>query len=516
MAESNTVENLTRLSDMVSNMKPSATIKANNSAKAKAAELEKQGKKLIAMTLGETPFPPDSFVVEGMAKKYAEFAAIFDRAKEAKNDPSNPLTEAEHKEFTAAVKFYKYSPVAGKPETLKAIKEYTEGYGITGLQENNVNNIVISNGAKGSISNLIEAVIGSGDEVMTFSPAWVSYFDLVGMSGGKVTEVPTSGVPTPDQVRQALKDNPNTKLMMLNPVSNPTGLVMSKEDRSEIAGIIREERQRRQEVFETTGEPQPDLIAMVDDIYKDLRFDGTKHEYSENENKLFEEGGMVIIDGLAKSFNMTGTRIGWAVGPQDVVKAMVNIQTNRSANISSDAQLAATLALTSPNREQLLEEQIEIFKERKNIVLDGLSKIDGITIDKEHNPEGAFYVYANVKGLLDRAATQTTKDPYDDEINIGELAGKKLKTTDNAAEYLQEAAYVAGTSGNGFRNDGIEDGHIRFSVGGENEDLVEGVKRISDAVGQLQVEKEKGTPDNNVGGGSSNPDKLEMPIRGIA
>lgn len=481
------------------NLTESATIAANNEAKKLNTELSKKGQRVVSLTLGETPFPPDLHVLEEYKKRLTENIEIFSLEQE-KRSSGQSLTKEEQAAFDKAVSFYKYSPVAGKPETRDAIASYTKGYG---LRNADASNTIVTNGAKSAISHLIESVIGQHkglqpynqytikkDEAMIFSPAWVSYFDLVDMAGGKVNEIPPEIPLTAANLKKQLENFPDTKLLIINPVNNPTGKVTSNDEMEKIFAVINEEREKRKERFAHGDKNTPDLIVMSDDIYKDLRFDGSKHQYGEQANKLFNEGGLVIIDGVAKSMNMTGSRIGWAVGSKDLINRMTTIQTNRSSNVASETQLAATLAINSPYKENLLAEQLEIFKQRRDIITEELKKIDGITLDDKYPTQGAFYVYADVKDLIGRKVPDTITSPYGDNAELGDLAGKTLNNTDDVAKFLLKAAYVGSTSGNGFRNDGVDDEHIRFSYAAKNEDLKEAGKRIAGAVAQLGKKEE--------------------------
>ena len=387
------------ISKMAAGVQPSATLAAG----AKARQLKSQGIHVYDFSLGE----PDFLTPEHICK------AAYDAMK------------AGHTHYT---------PAAGIAELRKAIANlYQKTYGL----EVNPEQIIVSNGAKHSIHNVLAATVGPGDEVIIPTPYWVSYSDLVQMTGASYVLVKTteeSGFKmTPAQLKAAI--TPRSRLLMLNSPSNPTGCVYSRAELEALADVVM----------------QSDIAVMSDEIYERLVYGSAKATcFATLRPGLAER--TITISGVSKSFAMTGWRIGWALGPMHVVKAMGNVQSQETSNPSSVSQYAALAALEGD--QQCVEEMRREFEARRDLVCRRLSALPKIRCPI---PDGAFYAFFNVSGHFGRT-----------------LGGVKVTDSTTFCQAALESAHVNLVQGSAF---GAE-GYVRLSFATSREQINGGVDAL--------------------------------------
>jgi len=392
-----------RLSPAVSTLKPSATL----AAAAKAKELKSKGVTVYDFTLGE----PDFMTPENIRR--AAVAAM----------------EAGHTHYT---------PSGGIPELKKAVcAAYLRDYQL----EITPNQVLISNGAKHSIHNVLAALCGPGDEVVIPAPYWVSYSALVELTGATPVLVDTSEESgfcmSAEQFRKAI--TPRTRLMMLNNPSNPTGATYPIDKLQALADVAVER----------------DIMVLSDEIYEKLLYAGS-------EFRCFATLGpevakrTILVSGVSKAYAMTGWRIGWTIGPVDVIKAMDNLQSQETSNPCSVSQFAAVEALNGP-QESVEAMRVE-FEKRRNYVMERMRPWRdrfGVTFAE---PGGAFYAFFNVSSRFGKP-----------------LAGGHVVS--NATDFctaLLEQAHVALVTGDAF---GAE-GYVRLSFATSMDVIKAGLDRI--------------------------------------
>jgi aspartate aminotransferase len=267
----------------------------------------------------------------------------------------------------------KYGPAAGEPKLRQAIADKLRFDNNLDYQAENV---IVTNGGKHSLFNFIFAVIESGDEVIIPSPYWVSYPEMVKLAGGTPIIVETLAEfdykITPEQLRQAI--TPQTKLFVFNSPSNPTGAVYTPEEIRELAKIIVEQ----------------DLLVVSDEIYEKILYNGAQHlSMGAASPEIFER--TLISNGFAKSYAMTGWRVGYMAGPLEIIKAMTTIQSHSTSNICTFAQYGAIAALT--NSQDCVEEMRQAFAQRRQIMLERIKAIPNLNCPI---PDGAFYVFIDI------------------------------------------------------------------------------------------------------------------------
>lgn len=332
------------LSRMASAVQPSATLAAG----ALARQLKAQGKTVYDFSLGEPDFPTPEHICAAAAK--------------AMKDGHT-----------------KYTPANGIPELRSAVaRSYQKTYGITYSSEQ----VIISSGAKHSLFTALAAVAGPGDEVIIPTPYWVSYSDMVEMTGAKVVLVPTtldSGFKlSPAQLRAAV--TPRSKLLMLNSPSNPTGTVYTRAELEALADAVLD-----------TG-----LAVISDEIYERLLFGDAKATcFATLRPGLAER--TLTISGASKTYSMTGWRIGWTCGPAHVIKAMGNLQSQQTGNPCSVSQYAAIAAIEGD--QGCVETMRKEFEARRDLVCKRLASMRGIRCPV---PGGAFYAFFDVSGNFGR------------------------------------------------------------------------------------------------------------------
>ena len=337
--------------------------------------------------------------------------------------------------------FTKYTPVGGIDELKDAI--------IGKLNRDNKLNytraqIVVSCGAKHTLYNLAQVLFEEGDEVIIPSPYWVSYPDIVILTGAKPVILKTNASDGfkigPGQLEEVI--NPRTRAVIINSPSNPTGAVYTQAELVELA-----------EVF-----VKKDVLAISDDIYEKILYDGISFANMATVNADMKER-TVVVNGVSKSHAMTGWRIGYAAGPVEIIAAATKLQSQNTSNPTSIAQKAAVEALNGD--QAIVEAMVKEFEKRRNVMVDRLIAIPGITC---MTPQGAFYVFPEIAGLLGR-----------------KYGGKVLATSSDVAAWLLDEANVAVIPGGEFGHDD----HIRLSYATSMANIEKGLNRIRDAIMKL-------------------------------
>ena len=392
-----------RLSERVKNLKPSATLTIT----AKAKSLRAEGVDIIGFGAGE----PD-----------------FDTPENVK------------KEGVAAIKngFTKYTAVGGTDELKDAIAQgLKKDHGLEYARDE----ILVSCGAKHSIYNITQALFEAGDEVLIPAPYWVSYPDQVALTGATPVIMDTDEQGdfkiTPQQLQAEI--NEQTRALILNYPSNPTGTTYSRSELEEIVKVALD----------------ADLIIISDEIYEKITYADTEHVSVCSLGKRARES-TILVNGVSKSYSMTGWRIGYAAGDKSVIGAMAKLQGQSTSNPSSISQMAALEALRGP--QELLGKRAREFERRKNFIVKRLNEIPGFTC---FDPKGAFYVFPSISGFVGRA--------YGD---------KKIDGSISFTEFLLEEAKVAVVPGIAFG----KENHLRISYATSMENIEVGLNRIEEAV----------------------------------
>ncbi len=382
------------IASRMSQISPSVTM----SIDAKAKRLKAEGKDILNFGVGEPDFRTPGVVCE---------AAI------------QAIRDGHHK----------YTPAAGTLELRKAVAEHFQAeYGVhyEGSQ------VVISCGAKHSLHNAFLALVNPGDEVLIPTPYWVTYPEQVKMAGGVPVYVDCPESVefklTPEAIRARITSK--TRVLILNSPSNPTGAVVDRKTLEGIAELA----------------CKHDLWVVSDEIYSKLVY-GTEHVcFPALSKEIYER--TILVNGASKSYAMTGWRIGYAAGPAKVMKAIADFQSHSTSNPTSISQVAARAALALPPSE--VQGMVEAFEKRRDLMVDLIRKVPGVSCLK---PQGAFYVFPNVKALL--------KPGRKDSMEL--------------ADYLLDQAGIAVTPGIAF---GAE-GYLRFSYAASEETIREGIRRFA-------------------------------------
>jgi aspartate aminotransferase len=328
-------------------------------------------------------------------------------------------------------------------EPLRAaiVHKYEREHGLSYRKED----VLVSCGAKHSVYNVLQAIVNPGDEILIPAPYWVSYSDMALLAGGVPKLIPTNETTgfriTAEQLGAAL--TAKTRVFVLNSPCNPTGASYDKDELLAIARVLEKHS----------------CLVIADDIYEKIVYDDFQVHNIVALNPALRDQ-TVIINGVSKTYAMTGWRIGYAIGPADIISAAAKIQSQSTSNPTSIAQAAALEAISGPQIE--VDRMVREFKQRRDVIVDKLNALPGIHCLK---PQGAFYVFPNVSSLLGRTAN-----------------GKKLDSPCDFADYLLEEAKVAVVPGEDF---GSKE-HIRFSYATALADIEKGCKRIAAAVGKLQ------------------------------
>ncbi len=389
-----------RVSERIGGIAESATLAVD----AKAKALKAAGRPVIGFGAGEPDFPTPGYIVE----------AAVEACRDARN--------------------HRYTPSGGLPELKQAIVEKTlrdSGYEIEAAQ------VLVTNGGKQAIYEGFATMLDPGDEVIVPAPYWTTYPESIRLAGGVPVEVLADETQdykvTPQQLEAARTDR--TKVLLFNSPSNPTGAVYSSDEVEAIGRWLVEH----------------DLWVMTDEIYEHLVYDGLDTaSLPVVVPELVDR--CVIVNGVAKTYAMTGWRVGWMIGPKDLVKAATNLQSHATSNVSNVAQRAAVAAVSGDL--SAVAEMKTAFDRRRRTIVTMLNEIDGVICPE---PKGAFYAYPQVLGLLGRT-----------------IDGVTPQTSTELAELILDKAEVAAVPGEAFGSPG----YLRFSYALGDDDLVEGITRL--------------------------------------
>lgn len=389
-----------RISQRIAAIAESATLAVDGKAKA----LKAAGRPVIGFGAGEPDFPTPGYIVDA-AEKAVRVAAN-----------------------------HRYTPTPGLPELRQAIVAKTlrdSQFEIT------VDNVLVTNGGKQAVYQSIATIVDQGDEVILPAPYWTTYPECIRLAGGTPVEVfadeKSNYCVSVEQLEAAR--TPKTKALIFCSPSNPTGSVYTPDQ------------------VRAIGEwaLQHGIWIITDEIYEHLRYDGVQ---APSLPVLIPElaDQTIILNGVAKTYAMTGWRVGWMIGPKDVIKAATNLQSHLTSNVSNVAQRAAIAALTGDL--SAVEEMKVAFDRRRKLIVKLLNEIDGFECPM---PQGAFYVYPAVHKVLGR-----------------EIRGKRPMTSSELATLILDEVEVAAVPGEAFG----PSGYLRFSYALGDEDIVEGISRI--------------------------------------
>ncbi len=337
--------------------------------------------------------------------------------------------------------FTKYTPVGGTDELKDAIiKKFQRDNGITYKRSE----VMASCGGKHSFYNLAQAIFDVGDEVIIPAPYWVSYPPMVALAGATPVIVETreeNGFKLSiEELKKAI--TPKTKALILNSPSNPTGGAYTKEDLEKIAEIALSNN----------------FFVISDEIYEKIVYDGFKFVSIASLGEEIKKK-TIIVHGVAKTYAMTGWRIGYTAGPEEIISAMSNLQSQSTSNPTSIAQKASVEALIGPQEE--VQRMVDAFEARRNYIVDRLNHLPGVSCFK---PLGAFYVFPNFSSYYGRT-----------------YQGKRISNSTELADYFLEVARVAVVPGIEFGADPFE----RLSYATSMEEIKEGLNRIEEALRKL-------------------------------
>ncbi|KGE16157.1 pyridoxal phosphate-dependent aminotransferase [Sphingobacterium deserti] len=394
------------LSDRINNLSESATLKMTKLGR----ELASKGINVISLSVGEPDFnTPDN--VKAAAKK-----ALDDN-------------------------FTRYSPVPGYPELRQAIVDKLKNE--NGL-DYEPSQIVVSTGAKQSLSNVILTLINPGDEVIIPTPYWVSYSEMVVLAEGKSvfinTDIESDFKITPAQLEAAI--TPKTKLFMFSSPCNPTGSVYSKEELEGLAKVF---------------EKHPNIFILSDEIYEHINF-VDKHESIAQFDSIKDR--VIIVNGFSKAFAMTGWRLGYIAANKEIAAANDKLQGQTTSGTCSIAQRAGIVAYNDGL--ESVQAMKEAFVRRRQLVYDLLNDIPGV---KTNLPEGAFYFFPEVSSFFGKKDSQ----------------GNVIKGSADLALYLLNEGHIATVGGDSFGNDN----YIRLSYAASDENLKEALRRMKEALGNF-------------------------------
>jgi aspartate aminotransferase len=391
---------MSRISSRIAAIAESATLAVD----AKAKALKAAGRPVIGFGAGEPDFPTPDYIVSAAASA----AAV----------PAN----------------HRYTPTPGLPDLRDAIVAKTKrdsNYEITADQ------VLVTNGGKQSVYQAFATIIDPGDEVILPSPFWTTYPECIKLAGGKAIEVfadeSQNYLVSVEQLEAAR--TPKTKALLFCSPSNPTGSVYSPEQVKAIGEWALKNK----------------VWIIADEIYEHLLYDGAKAPSMPVVVPSLADS-TIIINGVAKTYAMTGWRVGWMIGPKDVIKAATNLQSHLTSNVSNVSQRAAIAALTGDL--SAVHKMGEAFDRRRKLIVGLLNEIPGFECPM---PTGAFYVYPSVKGALGKT-----------------IRGKVAKTSAELATIILDEVEVAAVPGEAFG----PSGYLRFSYALGDEDIVEGIGRI--------------------------------------
>lgn len=337
--------------------------------------------------------------------------------------------------------FTKYTAAAGTKDLKKAVqKKFKKDNGL----DYDLDQIIISNGAKHSLFNTFQTILNSGDEVIISRPYWVSYPETVKLGGGVPVfvdaEEENDFKMKIEDLKKAVTDK--TKALILNSPNNPTGCVYSREELKEIADLAVKE----------------DFFVVSDEIYEELIYGDAEHVSIASFGEEIKER-TIVINGMSKAYAMTGWRIGFAAGPKEIVDIMSNIQSHATSNPNSIAQYASTVGLNESKK--VTKEMVKAFKERRNYMVKTINDMAKVSCKK---PEGAFYVMMNIENLIGRK--------YEE---------KEIDGSMTFADILLEESKVAVIPGKAFGNDKF----VRLSYATSLEDIKRGLERVKEFVNKV-------------------------------
>ena len=397
-----------RIAARVRNIKPSPS----SAAADRANELKREGRSIVSLVVGEPDFDTPAHIREAAAHAMNAGAT-------------------------------RYTMLAGTPDLRKAIAAKLKRENGLDYQPNE---IIVTNGAKSAIYSALEATVEPGDEVIIPAPYWVSYPDMV---------IACEGVPvtvacpedngfkiTPAQLEKAI--TPKTRWLLINSPSNPTGASYTSAEYRALADVLKN---------------HPDVMVMTDDIYEHIRFDSLTTPHLLNAAPELRDR-VLAINGVSKTYAMTGWRIGWIAGPSDLIGALNTLLSQSSGNASSISQAATIAALEGD--QSFVKESVATYKARRDLTLKRINAIPGLSCAP---PDGAFYLYVNCAGLIGK------KTPV----------GKTLTNDADVVMYLLENAGVALVQGSAY---GLSP-FFRMSIATSTENLTEGMDRIERAVAEL-------------------------------
>lgn len=394
------------ISERIRHMAASQTLAMSQ----KSSELRAAGVDVINLSVGEPDFNTPSHIKEA--------------AKKAIDD-----------------NYTRYPPVPGYMDLRQAIaRKLRDENGL----DYSAQQIVVSGGAKQSLSNIILSMVNPGDEVIIPVPAWVSYIEMVKLAGGVNVLVP-AGVEqdfkiTPQQLEDAITER--TRMILLCSPSNPSGSVYSRRELEALVAVLAR---------------HPEITVLADEIYEHINYTG---EFTSLGSFPEIAGRTVIVNGVSKAYAMTGWRVGFMAGPLEVAKAVTKLQGQTTSGISSIAQRAALAAYEGS--QECVAEMREAFRRRRDLVVRLAREIPGLKVNE---PQGAFYLFPEVSAYL------------------GKRCGERVIVDDNdLCMYLLEEAHVATVSGSAF----CLPGYIRLSYAASDEALAEAMRRIGEALGRLE------------------------------
>lgn len=396
--------NQSRISSRIAAIAESATLAVD----AKAKALKAAGRPVIGFGAGEPDFPTPDYILAA--------------AEKAIRVPSN----------------HRYTPVAGLPELREAIVAKTKRDSNFDIA---VENVLVTNGGKQAVFQAVATIVDEGDEVILPAPYWTTYPEQIRIAGGIPVEVfadeSSNYCVTVEQLEAAR--TPKTKALIFCSPSNPTGSVYTVEQVRAIG-----EWALKHEIW-----------VLTDEIYEHLLYDGAT---APSLPVMFPElrDRTIVLNGVAKTYAMTGWRVGWMAGPKDIIKAATNLQSHMTANVANVSQRAAIAALTGDLSAS--NEMKVAFLRRRNLIVKMLNEIDGFSCP---TPQGAFYAYPAVHGVLGR-----------------EIRGKKPQTSSELANLILDEVEVAAVPGEAFG----PSGYLRFSYALSDEDLIEGITRIKNLI----------------------------------
>ncbi len=394
------------VSERLANVNESATLAMSQ----KSRELQSQGNDVINLSIGQPDFNTPDHI------KLAAIDAVINN-------------------------FSKYTPVPGVPEIRAAVCEkFKRDNGLVFSPSQ----VVVSNGAKQSIANIVLSLVGPGDEVIIPAPYWVSYIEIVNLAQAQSVVV-KAGIEqdfkiTPQQLENAITDK--TKLFIFSSPSNPTGNLYTKEELKALADVFAK---------------NPHVIIVSDEIYELITFEG-KHESIAQFEEIKDR--VVVVNGVSKGYAMTGYRIGYIAAPQWIADACNKLQGQYTSGACAISQMASIAALTGPQEPSY--QMKDVFLRRRNLVVQLAKEIEGMKVNV---PQGAFYLFPDVSAFFGKSYGDYT-----------------INNASDLAMYLLQTAYVATVSGDAFGSPEC----LRFSYATSDELLVEALKRIKTALDKLQ------------------------------